>query len=59
MVTKTMRQSSRKATDIHRVYGRTGRTYKITPNRWEKATKKRTWWQRLIDKVKTLIGKAS
>ena len=54
MLTKSMRQSSRQATDIHRNFGRTSRAYKITPVRW---VKKRTWWQKLSDKVKSLFGR--
>ena len=52
MITKTMRQSSR----MHN--GRKTRTsIKITPNRWEKVAKK-TWWQKIVDKVKSLAGQA-
>ena len=54
MITKPMRQSSRNAMDIDREFGRTGRAYKITPVRW---VKKRTWWQKLADKVKSLFGR--
>jgi hypothetical protein len=55
---KERRQASRKATEIHRNYGRTDRAYKITPVRWVKAPKK-TWWQKLINKVKSLAGKTA
>jgi hypothetical protein len=57
MITKSMRQSSRAATDIHRQFGRTGRAIKITPNKYEKVTKKRNWLQKIVDKVKSLLGR--
>jgi hypothetical protein len=55
MVTKTMRQSSRNAMDIDRQFGRTGRAYKITPNRWAKETKK-SIWQRMATWFKSKLG---
>jgi hypothetical protein len=55
---KKQRQASRRATEIHRIYGRTSRAYKITPNRWEKP-QKRNWWQKVIDKVKSVFGKVA
>ena len=54
MIAKSMRQSSRQAINIHRNFGSTSRAYKITPVRW---VKKRTWWQKLGDKVKSLFGR--
>jgi hypothetical protein len=56
MVTKSMRQSSRQATDIHRLYGRTSRAVKITPDKWAKATKKPNLWTIFKEWAKKLIG---
>jgi hypothetical protein len=60
MPTKTMRQSSRQATDIHRQFGRTGRVYKRDATQVTMTavdTKKKSLWARLIEFMKSLIGR--
>jgi hypothetical protein len=60
MVTKSMRQSSRNAMDIHRQFGRTSRAVKITPVKYETVTttlgtsRKLSLWARLVNWVKSL-----
>jgi hypothetical protein len=59
MITKPQRQSSRKATDIHRQFGRTGRAYKRDSTQAPTkaiGTKKKSLWRTFVEWVKSLFG---
>ena len=59
MITKSMRQSSRKAMDAYRQFGHGARSYNFSPSKYEKVAatnKELTWWERFKDWLKQLVG---
>jgi hypothetical protein len=60
MITKSTRQSSRAATDIHRNFGRTGRVYKRDATQAPVKvvdTTKWSLWAALVEWFKKLLGR--